>query len=54
MKLRNMSANVERHSAIGIELASREIVDLKDAYVLTSYNSRVAVYGYNKHSGWRV
>lgn len=54
MKLRNMSATVERYNAIGIELASREIVDLKDAYILTSYSSRVAVYGYNKHSGWRV
>lgn len=54
MKLRNMSATVERYSAISIELASCEIIDLKDAYVLKSYNSRVAVYGYNKYSGWRV
>lgn len=54
MKLRNMSATVAHYSAISIELASCEIVDLKDAYVLTSYNSRVAVYGYNKHSGYRV
>lgn len=54
MKLRNMSATVEHYSAISIELASSEIVDLRNAYVLKSYNSRVAVYGYNKHSGWRV
>ena len=53
-KLRNMSATVERHNSISIELATNEIVDLKDAYVLTSYSSRVAVYGYNNHSGWRV
>lgn len=54
MKLRNMSATVEHYSAISIELASSEIVDLRNAYVLKSYNSRVAVYGYNKYSGWRV
>lgn len=54
MKLRNMNATVEHYDAISIELANCEIIDLKYVYVLTSCNSRVAVYGYNKHSGWRV
>lgn len=44
MKLRNMSATVEHVDNIAIETANGEIVELEDAYVLTSYSSRVAVY----------
>lgn len=44
MKLRNMSATVERVNSIMLELASGERVNLEDAYILTSYSSRVAVY----------
>lgn len=44
MKLRNMSATVEHVDNITIETANGEIVELEDAYVLTSYSSRVAVY----------
>lgn len=43
-KLRNMSATVEHVDNITIETASGEIVELENAYVLTSYSSRVAVY----------
>lgn len=44
MKLRNMSATVERVNSIMLELASGERMNLEDAYILTSYSSRVAVY----------
>lgn len=44
MRLRNMSATVERVDSIMLELASGECVNLEDAYILTSYSSRVAVY----------
>lgn len=44
MKLRNMSATVEHVDSITIETANGEIVKLENAYVLTSYSSRVAVY----------
>lgn len=44
MKLRSMSATVEHVDNIAIETANGEIVELEDAYVLTSYSSRVAVY----------
>lgn len=44
MKLRNMSASVEHVDNITIETANGEIVELENAYVLTSYSSRVAVY----------
>lgn len=43
-KLRNMSATVEHVDNIAIETANGEIVELENAYVLTSYSSRVAVY----------
>jgi hypothetical protein len=39
-----MSATVEHVDNITIETANGEIVELEDAYVLTSYSSRVAVY----------
>ena len=44
MKLRNMSATVDHVDNITIELANGERVKLENAYVLTSYSSRVAVY----------
>lgn len=43
-KLRSMSATVETVENITLELESGEFVDLKNATVLTSYASRVAVY----------
>lgn len=44
MKLRNMSATVDHVDSITLDLANGERVELEDAYVLTSYSSRVAVY----------
>ena len=44
MKLRNMSADVQRVSSMELMLESGEIVKLENALVLTSYASRVAVY----------
>ena len=44
MKLRNMYAHVTEEKHLIIELASGEILTLDDALVLTSYDSRVAVY----------
>lgn len=44
MKLRNMSANVNRVSNVTIELENGERVNLENAYILTSYSSRVAIY----------
>lgn len=44
MKLRSMSAYVTEEKAINIELASGEVLNLENALVLHSYNSRVAVY----------
>ncbi len=44
MKLRSMSAEVEHVDEITLELANGEDVTLENAYVLTSYSSRVAVY----------
>lgn len=44
MKLRNMSATVDYVDKITLDLANGERVELEDAYVLTSYSSRVAVY----------
>lgn len=44
MKLRSMSAYVTEEPSITIELASGEVLNLKNALVLHSYSSRVAVY----------
>ena len=54
MKLRNMNASVNHVPRISVQTASGEIVDLKNAYVLTSYNSRVAIYGKDKNGAYRV
>lgn len=43
MKLRNMSAYVTEEKNITIELANSEVLNLEDALVLHSYDSRVAV-----------
>ena len=43
-KLRNMSAHVTEEKNIAIELASGEVLNLENALVLHSYDSRVAVY----------
>lgn len=44
MKLRRMSAYVTEEKQLTIELESGEILELENALVLHSYNSRVAVY----------
>lgn len=44
MKLRNMSASVDKVNTITLQLNTGELVTLDNAYVLTSYSSRVAVY----------
>ena len=44
MKLRNMSATVNFVVSITLKLEDGENIHLENAYVLTSYASRVAVY----------
>lgn len=44
MKLRNMSATVEHVASITLRLENGENLQLENAYVLTSYASRVAVF----------
>ena len=44
MKLRNMSASVNRVDYICVQTISGETVGLKNAYVLTSYNSHNPPY----------
>lgn len=44
MKLRNMSATVDFIDSITLKLGGGENIYLENAYVLTSYASRVAVY----------
>ena len=44
MKLRNMSATVEHVASITLRLENGENIHLENAYVLTSYASRVAVF----------
>lgn len=44
MKLRNMSATVDFVDSITLKLENGENIHLENAYVLTSYASRVAVY----------
>lgn len=44
MKLRNMSANVDFVDSITLKLEDGDNIHLENAYVLTSYASRVAVY----------
>lgn len=44
MKLRNMSATVDHVESITLRLENGENLQLENAYVLTSYASRVAVY----------
>lgn len=44
MKLRNMSATVDFVESITLKLEDDENIHLENAYVLTSYASRVAVY----------
>lgn len=44
MKLRHMSATVDYIDSITLELEDGENIHLENAYVLTSYASRVAVY----------
>ena len=44
MKLRHMSADVQKVNSMELMLESGEVVKLEDALVLTSYASRVAVY----------
>lgn len=44
MKLRNMSATVDHVASITLRLENGENLQLENAYVLTSYASRVAVY----------
>lgn len=44
MKLRNMSATVDFVDSITLKLEDGENIHLENAYVLTSYASRVAVY----------
>ena len=44
MKLRNMSATVDFVDSITLKLENGEDIHLENAYVLTSYASRVAVY----------
>lgn len=48
MKLRNMSATVERHP-IDVVTKDGEIVSIPDAFILKSYESYVAVYPFNGH-----
>lgn len=44
MKLRNMSATVDHVASITLRLENGENLQLENAYVLTSYASRVAVF----------
>ena len=44
MKLRNMSATVDFVDSITLKLENGRNIHLENAYVLTSYASRVAVY----------
>lgn len=44
MKLRHMSATVDYVDSITLKLEDGENINLENAYVLTSYASRVAVY----------
>ena len=44
MKLRRMSATVDHVDSITLKLGDGENIHLTNAYVLTSYASRVAVY----------
>lgn len=44
MKLRNMSATVDHVESITLRLENGENLQLENAYVLTSYASRVAVF----------
>ena len=44
MKLRHMSATVDYVDSITLKLENGENINLENAYVLTSYASRVAVY----------
>ena len=44
MQLRNMSATVDQVASITLRLENGENLQLENAYVLTSYASRVAVY----------
>lgn len=44
MKLRHMSATVDYVDSITLKLEDGENIHLENAYVLTSYASRVAVY----------
>ena len=44
MKLRNMSATVDFVDSITLKLENGDNIHLENAYVLTSYASRVAVY----------
>lgn len=44
MKLRHMSATVDYVDSITLKLEDDENIHLENAYVLTSYASRVAVY----------
>lgn len=44
MRLRNMSASVQNVRSIELQLKTGELVTLENASVLTSYQSRVAVY----------
>ena len=44
MKLRNMSATVDYVDSITLRLEDGENIHLENAYVLTSYASRVAIY----------
>lgn len=47
MKLRSMSATVERHSIDVVVKETGEIVSIPDAFILKSYRSIVAVYPFN-------
>lgn len=47
MKLRNMNASVTKVGSITVEIGNGERVKIENAYVLTSYQSRVAIYSQN-------
>lgn len=51
VKLRNMSANINHEPVIELEALTGELFTVTDAFILTSYASRVAVYGYDLRSG---
>lgn len=54
IKLRSMSATVYNAPRTTVMLDSGELIDLENVSLLASYDSAVAVFGYNPHCGYRV